>query len=353
MEFLSAETQKFVSSRLAVEWGDARAEHSSGQLTKGELETSRLELARMLEVEARGIFFCSGISEANNIVVKYVADLKPSAIISSPFEPSSLLVPLGDVADKHDIPLLFVPTNHESGVDLHYLKKMIEQNPRSFISLSLVNRFTGCLLPVSRIAKYAHKYDCFFHSDISHSLGRFVVKSSNTNLDLMTAGAEFFGGLRGAGFVASNSPDFSPKSVITGVSCEYGAAAGQENILAISTMIFALKKLTESIEANFEQAKQLKKLLHEQLLSCGIEFTSVAFAEEHFSPYIIPLALSRIGDYKRLIVNLDVNDDICLSYFHKPFIKEMPDFLRISFSSGNTKRTDIITLVEALAGYEK
>lgn len=343
IELPSEPVQLFVQRQVKHSFGATSSVHSYGQAAKGELEKNRLLLANIFNANPQGIFFCSGRTEANNIAVGSIMRQNPTSIITSPNEPASILKKLQLLAKQQNIPIFYAKIDADSGVNLPHIKEVINNNPNSFISLSHVNQFTGRLLSISRIVAYAHKNNCIFHSDISHSAGKFIIDLQNIKIDIITAGAEFFGGISGSGFVITTKPNLLSPMLI-GKSCEYGISAGNENILALSTMVFALQNLFSHQKENLDYVSELKFFLKEELIKNYIDFETCSFEENHFSPYFSFFSIKKPINYKNLIVKLDLFDTY-LSYFQCDFL--LKDYLQISFCKNNSQ-TEITKFVAIL-----
>lgn len=301
------EVVDFTQKKILEFYGSSNQIHTLGQKSKAELENSRTKLASLLNTQTNTLFFTSGRTESNNIAVNIIGNGEFSAIITSIFEHASVLEPLKNKSKKLNIPIYYVDIEEDTGINLNHLKQLLKQNPNSFVSLAHVNRLTGRLLPISRVAKYVHKYSSIFHSDMSQTLGKVNVNLVNLDVDIMTASADLSCGIRGAGFIYAKQK-LSLKPLFYGNNEESGIRSGVENISAISTMVFAQEQLFNKLKPNWTKVQELKNFLKTELDKNQIKYSSVCFVEEHFLPHIINIEFQNIKNFDAFLIKLDMND---------------------------------------------
>ncbi len=329
------QTVEFAKKKLDLFVGKHSAVHYLGQKAKFELEKSRSDLAGFINAKPINIKFCTNSKDSHLFLYIFLLELKPFAIITSEFEDDFLLNLYKKISETLNIPLKFVSLENDSGISLSDFKQMLEANNRAFISLSHVNNLTGRLLPITRIAKFAHKNDCIFHSDISHSIGKFDINIEN--FDLVTANSIHFGGIANAGFIAIRSK----------MNKYFYDFVENEDVVAISTMIFALQQKLENRESNLAYISDLKEYTIEQLAKNNI-FNSEFFEENtHFSPYILNLPFAQVANFEMFLIKLDINN-IAVGDARSNALPQMNQNIRISFSRHNSK-TEIDFFVERLS----
>ncbi len=334
----------FAKKKVSQLYGDTTQLHSFSQKSISEIELARKDISTIINIKPKNLFFTSGFTEANNIIANSLKKNNLKTIITSVFENKSILEPLKIYSEIHKIPIIFVKTNTDFGIDLKKFEKILSENKNSFVSLSHVNEYTGRLLPLNRIAKITKKNNSIFHCDISNSIGKFNINLSKNNIDLATAGATNIGGIRGAGILYCND-NFKLKPVFYGNKNEYSIRPGIENTVAIATMSFALKKAISEQKQNWNNALKLKDELKSELELKNINFLSNSFSQEHFPPFIVNINIDITVSFKNFLINLDLND-IAVANNRKDFL-ENKEYIRISFSPTNTV-TEIKKLVQTI-----
>ncbi|MBN2891476.1 MAG: aminotransferase class V-fold PLP-dependent enzyme [Bacteroidales bacterium] len=329
------ETIEFAQKQISEFYGDSFQIYSEGQKTKAVLEFYRSELALLINSSSSSIFFTSGQTESNNIIANSLQIGDYNSIITSIYEHESVLKSLKFVGSKLNIPLLFVENEIDTGVSLIDLDKILYKNPHSFVSFSHVNRLTGRLLPVKRVVKTIRKYSSVFHCDMSDSLGKLPIDFKNLDIDVITGNSTNVGAISGSGFICAKN-DFHLQSVFfLGRNNELGIRPGIENVPAISSMIFALKKSIEKIDENWEYLIKLKSNLKTELESNQVKYSSVSFSEKNFLPHFANLEMINIKNFDIFLIKLDLKN---VSVFDsRNELTNMFNNIRISLSPQNTK----------------
>ncbi len=179
--------------------GNSNSLHSLG-VASHQLETSAtIQIANLLGVKPEEIIYTSGASESNNLAIKGIAmqyQNRGKHIITTNLEHSSIYGPF-TYLQKQGFEISIVEANDDGIIDLKTLQKMIRPDT-ILVSIASVNSETGLRQPVEEIGKILKQYEkCFFHVDITQSLGKVDV--SLENIDLASFSAHKFYGLKGIG----------------------------------------------------------------------------------------------------------------------------------------------------------
>lgn len=178
--------------------GNPNSLHKLGVNNAHLIEDASKQIKKILNTDME-VIYTSGSSESNNTVIKGVCSKysnRGKHIITSPFEHSSINAPLSYLADQ-GFEVDFVKLNEDGTVDIDNLKSLMRDDT-ILVSISSVNSELGILQPIDEIAKIVSKYPkCFFHSDMTQSIGK--VKVSLDNIDFVSFSAHKFFGLKGIG----------------------------------------------------------------------------------------------------------------------------------------------------------
>ncbi|MBN2663040.1 MAG: aminotransferase class V-fold PLP-dependent enzyme [Bacteroidales bacterium] len=280
--------------------------HQPAINTKVKIEEARISLSNSLNVAPSSIFFTPNGTYANNLSVNSLPQ-NTSCLITSHFEHPSVILPLKARSKQLNIPLYFIKTDFDSGVNLEFLKNILEQNPHSFVSLSHVNRLTGRLLPFTRVSKICQKFSSTFHSDMSHSFAKFNIDLQKLNADIVTVSGHTFGAPRGVGMIYSK-PEINLKPIVLGENNESSVVPGAENINAIVSFVKVFNFLLEKNLFYKSEVFELKNYLKERLDILEIMYNSSGFSYQHFSPYILNIELPKVIDFNNFLIKLDLNN---------------------------------------------
>ena len=109
-------------------YGNASSIHSIGQKSHNIIERARITIAKILHCKSSEIYFTSGGSESNNLVLKGI--LQPGDhFITSSYEHPSILG-LTDELEKNDIKTSFVKPNNFGLIESNDIVNNIKSNTK-------------------------------------------------------------------------------------------------------------------------------------------------------------------------------------------------------------------------------
>lgn len=179
--------------------GNPNSLHKLGIESKSLIDTATKQIADLLKVKEQEIIYTSGSSEANNLAIKGIAlkyQNRGKHIITSSLEHSSIIGPVSYL-EKLGFEIDFVPLLEDGTVDLNALENLLRDDT-ILVSITAVNSEVGIIEPIEEIAKIVKKYPkCFFHTDLTQSIGKINI--SLENVDLASFSAHKIFGLKGVG----------------------------------------------------------------------------------------------------------------------------------------------------------
>jgi len=245
---------------LREQYGNASSQYSLGVKAKRAVEHARRQVAVAIGANASEITFTSGGSEANNWVIRSVAETyrgKPMHIITSEIEHHSVLNACRAL-EQTDIEVTYLPVNATGVVEVTSLKEVIRPHTK-LVSIMLANNEIGTVQPVEEIGQLLKSKGILFHTDAVQAVGHVPVNVSRLGVDFLTASAHKFNGAKGTGILYKRSGiDLSP--LVFGGKQEYGLRAGTENVAGIVSAGYAIE---ESISLMADEAKRLRKMVED------------------------------------------------------------------------------------------
>ena len=245
---------------LREQYGNASSQYSLGVKAKRAVEHARRQVAVAIGANASEITFTSGGSEANNWVIRSVAETyrgKPMHIITSEIEHHSVLNACRAL-EQTDIEVTYLPVNATGVVEVTSLKEVIRPHTK-LVSIMLANNEIGTVQPVEEIGQLLKSKGILFHTDAVQAVGHVPVNVSRLGVDFLTASAHKFNGAKGTGILYKRSGiDLSP--LVFGGKQEYGLRAGTENVVGIVSAGYAIE---ESISLMADEAKRLRKMVED------------------------------------------------------------------------------------------
>lgn len=254
-----------VSEVMKSDFGNPSSSHSFGRSSKALVEKSRKTIANFLNVSAGEIFFTSGGTEADNLVLNSaVKDLSVTHIITSKIEHHAVLHTIEHLKDQYGISVSYVNIKKDGDIDFKHLESLLKSEEKTLVSLMHVNNEIGNLLDIKRVSDLCKLNKALFHSDAVQSVGHYEMDLQDIQLDFLAASAHKFHGPKGVGFafVRKNS---GLKPLIIGGEQERGLRAGTESIHNIVGMEVALKKAYDNLEKEILYIKELKHYFIDEL----------------------------------------------------------------------------------------
>ena len=259
---------------LTEVFGNPHSEsHSHGWISNKFINLSRLKIAKAINSKSEEIFFTSGATESNNLILKGLAfsQKKKNHIITCVTEHKCILESCSFL-QALGYKVTYLKINKFGELNLDILEKEI--NSKTFlVSIMHVNNEIGTIHPIKKIGEICKKKGVFFHTDASQSLGKIKFDINYLNLDFASLSSHKIHGPQGIGALfIKKRKDVKLTPLISG--------GGQENGLRSGTLpthlCIGFGKAVELIEKErimtMKKIKNLKKLFLNTLKKNNINF---------------------------------------------------------------------------------
>lgn len=295
------------------DFGNASSIYAEGRKARMIIENARKTIANGLQASIGEIFFTSGATEANNMVIKNaVRDLGVEVIISSPLEHHSVLHSLESVKRDYGVEVINLDVDSKGRIDLGQLKTLLESSTKkTLISLMYVNNELGNINPIKEIAQLAKASNAYFHTDAVQALGSYDIDVSQIPISFLSCSAHKFNGPKGIGFVYINGNNII-KPMIDGGAQERNMRGGTENTAQIAGLGLAFQKALDRKESNMAHIQNLRQYLIQKLQKAIPSIRFNGDSEGNYHPKILSISLPQNPKTDLLLFNLDING-ICAS----------------------------------------
>ena len=255
-----------ISSIIKNEYGNPSSTHSYGRSSKSLIESSRKEIADILNVKSSEIIFTSGGTEGDNMIIRNcVNNLGVSHIITTKIEHHAVTHTIDDLIRSNNINVSYVKVSKSGHVDLNDLEEILKRSDeKSLVSLMHINNEIGNITDIQLVSEICQKHNSLFHSDTVQSVGHYDLDFENIKVDFFVASAHKFHGPKGVGF-AFVRKNTNLGSYITGGMQEKGLRAGTESVHNIVAMSEALKISTKNLKSEKEYITELKSYFISEL----------------------------------------------------------------------------------------
>lgn len=248
----------------------ASVSHYEGIKAQSYLEECRAIVARLIDAPPQTICFNSGASEANNSVIRAVADYYlPQGkvhIITSAIEHKCLLNVCQHLG-RYGVEVTYLPTDPQGRVCLSALLAAIRPDTR-LISIMAANNETGVLQPLEEAGAIARQHNILFHTDAAQWVGKLPFSVMQYRPDFVSMSAHKFYGPKGVGALYCSRPDILLHSpLIHGGGQESGLRSGTVNLPGVAGMAKAAELFMASSQVWVSRQRRMKQHFIECLLA--------------------------------------------------------------------------------------
>lgn len=244
--------------------GNTNSYHKLGIESKNLMDTATKQIADLLKVKTSEIIYTSSSSESNNLAIKGIAlkyQNRGKHIITTGLEHSSIYGPL-NYLQTIGFEVEFVEIDENGKVNIKDLENKLRDDT-ILVSICSVNSELGVIQPIEEIAKKIKEHPkCFFHSDMTGSMGKINIPIEN--IDLITFSPHKFHGLTGTGcLIKKENIELVP--LIHGGKSTTIYRSGTPALPLIVAFAKALRIALENLEQNYEHVQTINKYVRQEL----------------------------------------------------------------------------------------
>ena len=294
--------------------GNPSSTHPLGAEAKARLETERASVASLLGVRASEVYFTSGGTESNSIVLSsLLSSPSPGEIITTTIEHAAILEwkkTLEGAGWKFTA--LRCPGGY---LDPSALREALNDKVR-MVAFMKVNNVTGTVLDTASLVKVVREHEktigrrIHIHCDAVQAIGKIPFRPAAEDLDSASFSAHKFCGPRGVGILYNRS-----KSVLAlsrGGGQEKGLRPGTENLAGICAMGAELGIAMSSLQSEYDRILAFRTKIEDAVTRAGYTLISPSCRSGlEFTPYIINICAKPIPSEVFLRVMADKG--FCLS----------------------------------------
>lgn len=261
--------KNIVVKTMTEDFGNPSSMHMVGVNAEKYIKDAQENIAKILKVEPKEIFFTSGGTESNNMAIIGSVQAnrrRGNKVITTAVEHSSVSNPM-KYLEEQGFDVVYLPVDNYGVVRMEELKK--EMNDETIlVSVMYVNNEVGAIQPISEIGQYIKSVNpqVVFHVDAIQAFGKMEIKPKKDNIDLLTVSGHKIHGPKGSGFIyIKKNTKLTP--IIFGGGQQMGVRSGTENVSGIAGIGQAAKDCYNHLETNVKILTELKDYLIDQLES--------------------------------------------------------------------------------------
>ena len=275
--------------------GNPSSIHGEGFKAKTKLEDNRKQIASLLKVKPQTIYFTSGGTEANSIILNsLLRSPNPGQVIITRMEHSAISGYEVVLKEKgFDVKYINCPKGY---INPEKIIPLLTSNTRMIICM-LVNNVVGTIQNLKRISQICKEYSSsrkiHIHADAVQALGKIPLNLEDLGIDSASFSAHKFCGPRGVGILYNKNNRILPLS--SGGGQESFLRGGTENLPGISAMTAALKDSLKNFEKHYALAQNCRNYLENTLADAGFSILSPRQESSlAYSPYILTVSTGNL-----------------------------------------------------------
>ena len=251
--------------------------HKHGEKARDVVEHARKQVASLLGVTPREVFFTSGATESNNIAIcgleEYANKTGKKHIITSSIEHKAVLE-TAKAMGKKGFEIDFISPDLSGRVDASKVLSFIRDDTL-LVSLMHVNNETGIIQPVEEIGEELAKKNILFHIDATQSCGKLVDEIRMMKYNMLSFSAHKLQGPQGVGALILKKTGYKlppVKGIMYGGQQERGLRPGTIPVALVAGCGCACEIAESDYFENNKRTKSLKEMMISLFDKSGIEY---------------------------------------------------------------------------------
>lgn len=234
--------------------------HLYGWEAKAAVDLAREMIAQAIGAGPNEIVFTSGATEANNLVIKGVAEAymaKGRHLITMQTEHNAVLEPC-KYLEKLGFEVTYLPPQADGLLDVERLRSAIRPDT-ILVSVMAANNEIGVLQPLSEIGQLCRQHQVLFHSDAAQAIGKVPLDVAAMQIDLLSMTGHKLYGPKGIGalYIRNREPHVQIAPQLHGGGQERNYRSGT---LPTPQIIGLAKAIELGIAEQLTEAERLTKL---------------------------------------------------------------------------------------------
>ncbi|MBU3839948.1 MAG: cysteine desulfurase [Candidatus Ruminococcus intestinipullorum] len=281
---------------MCQDYGNPSSMHRKGVVAERYIKDAKENIAKILKVDAKEIFFTSGGTESDNLALIGTARAnkrKGKHLITTSIEHPAILNTMRYLEESEGFNVTYLPVDSKGRVKLETLKEALSEET-ILVSIMYVNNEVGAVQPIEEAVRLVKQYnpDILFHTDAVQGFGKYKIHPKRVGIDLLTASGHKIHGPKGTGFLyVGEKVKIQP--IIFGGEQQKNIRSGTENVPGIAGLGLAAKMIYQDLEIKTALMRELKEYFLNGILQ--IENTTVhGETDENSAPHIISVGFSGI-----------------------------------------------------------
>ena len=262
-----------------TQYGNADSRtHSHGDEARKVVENARAQVASLLGINSREVFFTSGATESNNIAIQglqeYANTTGKKHIITTAIEHKAVLETVKAMGAR-GFEVEFIYPDVSGRIDANKLLGKVRKDTL-LVSVQHVNNETGIIQPVKEIGAQLNERSILFHVDATQSCGKLVDEIRELEYDMLSFSAHKLQGPQGVGCLILRKKNYKIppiKGIMFGGQQEHGIRPGTIPVALVAGCGKACELAAKEYKKNNYIVKEIRNNLITALNDSGIDYS--------------------------------------------------------------------------------
>lgn len=161
---------------------------------------ARQKVAKVINALPKEVYFTSGATEGNNMILKGLGLQANDHIIISNIEHKCVLESADYLKRKNNVSVSYINVGNEGLIDVGDIKALITESTK-LISIMYVNNEIHTINDIAQLGNFCRERNILFHVDAAQAIGKLKVDVQRSNIDFLTLSSHKFYGTKGIGAV--------------------------------------------------------------------------------------------------------------------------------------------------------
>lgn len=182
------------------DFANPSAIHPAGRRSSQHVAAAAAQLAALLNIEPRRLYWTSGATESNNLAIQGVArqrEHRGKHLVTMPTEHKAV-TDVFRALQAQGFDVTWLHPDSDGLLDMAELRSAIRADTQ-LVSVMHVNNETGVIQDIAQIGSICRERDVLFHVDAAQSLGKLPLDLGELDVDLLSATAHKLYGPKGVG----------------------------------------------------------------------------------------------------------------------------------------------------------
>ena len=251
--------------------------HNFGDTSRKVVEKARADVAAILDIRKDEVFFTSGATESNNIVLQglreYAEQTGKKHIITSSIEHKAILE-TAKYLQKEGFVVDFVNPDATGRISAKNVIRLVREDTL-LVSIMHVNNETGIIQPVQEIGEYFNSKDGLFQVDAKHSFGKRVDELKALKYEMRAMNAHNLAGPQGVGALILRKKRYKlppVKNIMFGGPQEHGIRPGTIPVALVAGLGKACELAHAEYQENKKKCLSIKEIILQLLMDSGVKY---------------------------------------------------------------------------------